>query len=198
MAEAAASNTPTPSAHVSEADDDSNSEADDDASASEPDAFLASAAAFDEFMHRMAYNKELGESSDDEPGKTPVKLLAAGGAKPAQLGAKQRDLLNERARQQSAAVEESARRAASEPVAAAAAAPFDAKAAFRVRSQPATMDFSDIGMPAAAEPSPGSLRAARAMASGVASATFSLGKSFLQSGSGVGTAAQQPAFSMVA
>ena len=141
--EAAASDTPTPSAHVSEADEDPNSEAGDDASGDEPDAFSA----FEQFMHRMAHNKELGESSYDEPGKTTVELLAAGGEKSAQLGAKQRDLLSERAREQPAAVEESARRAVSESMAAAGAAPFDAKAAFRVRSQPATMDFSDVGTP---------------------------------------------------
>ena len=190
-AEAAESTTTTPSPHVSDADDDSNSEVEDGASASEQDA-LTSIEAF-MHRHRMAHNKELGESSDDEPGLTPVELLATGGTKSAQLGAKQRDLLSERAREQSAAVEESARRErAATSGAAAAGAPFDAKEAFRVQSQPATMDFSTIGTPAAAtEPPPGGLRSARAMASGVASATLSLGKSLLQSGSGGTTTASQ-------
>ena len=56
----------------------------------------------------MTHSKEFGESSDDEPGKTPVEIFAPGGAKSAQLCAKQRSLLNERAQEQSAAVEESA------------------------------------------------------------------------------------------
>ena len=187
--EAAESTTPTPSPHVSDADDDSNSEVEDGASASEPDALTQ----IEAFMHRMAHNKELGESSEDEPGLTPVELLASGGAKSAQLGAKQRDLLSERAREQSAAVEENARREhAATPGAAAAGARFDVKAAFRVQSQPATMEFSSVGTPdAATEPPPGGLRSARAMAPGVASATLSLGKSLLQSGSGGATTASQ-------
>ena len=92
-AEAAESATPTPSPLVSDADDDSNSEVDDDASASEQDALTS----IDDFMHRMAHNKELGESSDDEPGLALVELLASGGAKSSQLGSTQRDLLSERA-----------------------------------------------------------------------------------------------------
>ena len=82
---AAASDTPTPSNHVSDVEEDSNSEADDDASAEEPGAFSV----FGKFMHRMTHNKELDESSDDEPGRAPVELLASGGAKSVQLGADQ-------------------------------------------------------------------------------------------------------------
>ena len=184
--------TPTPSPHGSDADDDSNSEADDDASAVEQDALTS----IDAFMHRMAHNKELGESSDDEPGLAPVELLASGGAKSSQLGSAQRARLSERAREQSAAVDESARRErAASSGAAATAAALDVKAAFRVQAQPATMDFSEIGTPAATTESPGTLRSARALASGVASATLSMGKSSLQGGSG-GTTASQLAASL--
>ena len=77
------------------------------------------------------------------------------------------------------------RRAASAPVAAAADAPFDAKAAFRVQSQPAAMDFSDIGTPAAAtEPSPVARDSAVSAGHGVGSSVghYQPGKLFFKVG----------------